>query len=348
MQKSILFVGNFLSQSYGSPSPSVDLARRLRALGWTIFLTSDKPNKVHRLFDMISTAVRRRRQYSLAHVDVFSGPAFMWADAVGRILKTLKKPFVLTLKGGDLPGFGQRWPGRVKRLLNSAAVVTTPSHYLLYNMSCYSKNVQLIPNSLDSQKYPYKVRSSLQPRLIWLRAFHEIYNPSLAPLVLSRLIQDFPDISLKMIGPDKGDGSLNRTQNKVKELGLNGRVIFSGMVPKKDVPLWLNKGDIFLNTTNVDNTPVSVIEAMACGLCVVSTNVGGIPYLLEHGRDALLVPPEDPEAMARAVRRILTEPGLSAHLSRNARKKVEGFDWSITLPQWEALLTRVAAGTDHE
>jgi Glycosyltransferase len=93
-----------------------------------------------------------------------------------------------------------------------------------------------------------------------------------------------------------------------------------------------------LNTSRVDNTPVSVLEAMACGLCVVSTNVGGISYLLEDGHDALLVPSNDPSAMAAAVHRILVEPSLAKHLSYNARKKSEQFDWSNILPQWEALL----------
>jgi len=74
---------------------------------------------------------------------------------------------------------------------------------------------------------------------------------------------------------------------------------------------------------------------------VVSTNVGGIPYLLEDGQDALLVPPDDPEAMVRAVRRALTEPGLSEHLSRNARRKVEDFDWGTVLSRWESLFMEV-------
>ena len=121
------------------------------------------------------------------------------------------------------------------------------------------------------------------------------------------------------------------------------RIAWPGGVPKADVPAWLSQGDIFLNTTNADNTPVSVLEALACGLCVVSTNVGGIPYLLEHEEDALLVPPNDLEAMAAAVRRVLTEPGLAERLSRNARKKAKGFDWSVVLPQWEELLWAMAS-----
>src|SRR5262249_6851279 len=157
--------------------------------------------------------------------------------------------------------------------------------------------------------------------MVWLRAFHGIYNPSLALKLEASLVADFPDIRLAMIGPDKGDGSLQRLQQLAAELGLADRITLHGRVPKAEVPDWLNRGNVFLNTSNMDNTPVSVLEAMACGLCIVSTNVGGIPYLLEHEHDALLVPSGDPAAMATAVRRILTEPGLAERLSRNARQK---------------------------
>ena len=115
-------------------------------------------------------------------------------------------------------------------------------------------------------------------------------------------------------------------------------VLFVGGVANSEVPMWLNRGDIFLNTTHVHNTPVSVIEAMACGLVVISTNVGGLPYLLTDGEDALLVPPDDAEAMAAAVRRVLTEPGLAERLSANARRKAESFDWANVLPMWRKLL----------
>jgi glycosyltransferase involved in cell wall biosynthesis len=84
---------------------------------------------------------------------------------------------------------------------------------------------------------------------------------------------------------------------------------------------------------------------MACGLCVVSTNVGGIPYLLEHEHDALLVPPDDAEAMAAAVTRLLTEPGLAERLSHNARQKAEQFDWSVILPQLENILITLTTHT---
>jgi glycosyltransferase involved in cell wall biosynthesis len=84
------------------------------------------------------------------------------------------------------------------------------------------------------------------------------------------------------------------------------------------------------------------MEAAACGLCIVSTNVGELPLLWQDGHDALLVQPADAKAMAGAVRRILTGPGLAERLSRNARFKAEQFDWSVILPLWERVLNNVA------
>jgi glycosyltransferase involved in cell wall biosynthesis len=146
-----------------------------------------------------------------------------------------------------------------------------------------------------------------------------------------------------MIGPDKGDGSLESTRDLALKLDVVDKITFTGPVLKNTTAYWLNQGDIFLNTTRVDNMPVSVLEAMACGLCVVSTNVGGIPYLLENECDALLVPDGDHVAMARAVQRLVTEDGLAKRLSENARRKAEQFAWSNILPRWEKLFMEVAA-----
>ena len=154
---------------------------------------------------------------------------------------------------------------------------------------------------------------------MWLRAFHETYNPSLAPAVLALLASDIPDVSLTMIGPDKGDGSLQRTLAAAARLGVSDRLRVIEGVPKEKVGDVLSEADIFLNTTNVDNTPVSVMEAMACGLCVVSTNVGGIPDLVDDGRDGILVPPADPAAMAAGVRRVLDGPGVRGQAFRATR-----------------------------
>ncbi len=217
-----------------------------------------------------------------------------------------------------------------------------PGELLLEEMRPFHDAPLLLPNPVNLAAYEARVRRSVGPRLVWLRSFHEIYNPTLAPRVVALLAREFPAVRLTMVGRDKGDGSFHRTREAAAALGVADRITFTGGVLKRDVPDILRRGDIFLNTTDVDNTPVSVLEALASGLCVVSTNVGGVPHLLEDGRDALLVPAGDAEAMAASVRRLLEDPSLAERLSRKGLRKAERFDWSLVMPQWESLFESVA------
>ena len=351
MNHSVLIIGNFLSVAGGSRGVCEDLAERLAGNGWKVVCASRKRPRVLRLADMILTAVRHRQKYSVAQIDVFSGSAFSWAEAVCWTLRQLGKPYVLTLHGGNLPAFAARWPGRVKRLLSSARAVTAPSGYLQEKLKPYCQEIKVIPNPIDVGLYPYRERTPARPKLAWLRAFHEIYNPVMAVKVVAALAQEFPDLELSMIGADKCDGSFERTRVEADELGVARHVRFPGQVAKRAVPEALAGADIFLNTSNFDNTPVSVIEAMASGLCVVTTNVGGMPHLLGQEKEALLVSPNAEEAMLQAVLRVLHEPALAGTLSRNGRRKAETFNWSIILPRWEALLGEMAtdaASPNHQ
>ena len=292
---------------------------------------------------MNATIWRKRSEYSAAHVDVYSGPGFALAEAVCWTLRSLRKPYVLTLTEVAICRLLQS-AGREgsARLLQSARVVTTPSHFLLEHMAPYRSDLRLQLNPIDLNLYGFKKRLNPRPKLVWLRAFHSCYNPSLAVEVIALLARDTPEIDLVMYGMDKGDGSFQAMRQLAIKLGVSERIKSPGAAPKTEVPERLAAGDIFLNTTNVDNTPISVLEAMASGLCVVSTNVGGMPYLVDHEQDGLLVPPNNPTAMAAAIRRILTEPGLAGRLSEQARKKAERFDWSRIMPQWESLLSSLA------
>ncbi len=340
LPNSILLIGNFIS---GNPSYTrqvcEDLADQLQGAGWQVIRTSFRLNRVARLADMIITTWRTRKRYSIVYVEVFSGPSFLWAEAVSWVLRRAGKPYILTLHGGTLPAFAQRYPKRVRYLLRSAAVVTVPSAYMKLQMQPFCPEPRLLPNALDIGKYSFRPRSELSPKLLWLRAFRREINPILLLRAAAQLVDEFPALHISMVGPDRG--VLAETQQVATNLGLSERVIFPGRVDKQNVPAWMAQHDIFVNTTNVDNTPISVIEALASGLVVISTNVGGIPFLLEHEHNALLVPPNDPDSLCTAIRRVLTEPDLAERLSRNARAKVEQFDWSVVLPQWECLLSEL-------
>lgn len=346
-KRGVLLLGNYLSRTRGTRGFAEDLSDRLAQHGWNVFRASTIPNRFGRMFDILRTIWFYRHEYVIVEIDLYSGLAFWWAYTAAHILRMLGKPFVLNLQGGNLPTFARRYHGRVESLFNMAAAIVSPSNYLKAAFSDIRTDIYLFRNAIDLHPYGFVHRAEPKAKLTWLRAFHAIYNPSLGAETLAILRDEFPDVQLTMYGPDKADGSLEKLWQVAEHLGIAELLTTPGSVPKHKVPEHIVEHDIFLNTTNVDNSPTSVIEAMACGLCVVSTDVGGLPFLLTHDHDALLVPPDDPQAMADAVRRILTEPGLAERLSRNARTTAEQFDWSVVLPQWETLLLDVIERHKH-
>lgn len=337
----ILLVGTHLSQKAGSRSVGEGLAEKLAAVGFAVRLTSRHRSKALRVADMLATVWSARHSYDVVQLDVYSGAAFYWAEWVSQLVHVIGKPLVLTLHGGNLPEFARNNSRRVTRVFARATIVTAPSRYLAEALHTFHRNIQVIQNPLALETYEYAERDKPRPRLIWLRTFHRIYDPVLAVRVLARIASHIPDVRLTMIGPDK-DGSLADVRAVAERLNVLDRVSFTGGVPKSEVPRLLTGGDVFLNTSTIDNAPVSVLEAMASGLTVVSTNVGGIPYLIENGRDGILVPAGDADSMASAVMRLFSEPGLAGSLSRNARRKAESYSWNSILPRWETLFTDVA------
>jgi len=154
--------------------------------------------------------------------------------------------------------------------------------------------------------------------------------------VLELLLPDHPTAELCMIGPVKDD-SWKECIRYAKLHRLPVR--FPGRLAKEEWTAIAADYDIFLNTTNIDNTPVSLIEVMALGLPVVSTKVGGLPYLISADIDGMLVPPNDPERMAAAVKNLLQDPHRAAERTRAARNKVGAFDWERVKHLWKGVLS---------
>jgi glycosyltransferase involved in cell wall biosynthesis len=340
----VFLASNLMTARLGNRAVMEDLHERLLALGYDALTASRHPSWLGRTTELFTRALVDRRRYDVGVVDVYSGNAFLWAEGLSLELHALRRPFVLVLRGGSLPAFAARYPTRVRACLNRADAVVAPSGYLVEQMKPYRRGIELIPNPLPIDRYRFRLREAPRPELVWLRTFRAFYNPTLAVRVVALLADEFPRLRLAMYGHDDGDGSLQASQSLAAELGVSHRIRFAGSVPKPAVPEHLDAGDILLNTPQTDNTPVSVMEAMAGGMCVVSTDVGGLPYLLRHDADALLVPRDEPYAMAGAVRRILTEQDLACRLSAAARASAEAWDWTCVLPQWTELLGRVSRG----
>lgn len=332
----LLYLGNQLSKHGFNKTTIETLGIQLEQEGYTIYYASDKKSFLFRLLDMIWAVFIYRKQVSYILIDAYSTKAFWYAFFCSQLARIFNIKYIPILHGGALPNRLKKNPKLCRMMFANAYKNVAPSGYLkqAFENVGYT-NVVYIPNSIEIEKYSFKKRTQIEPKLFWVRAFATIYNPEMAVKVLFELQKEYPNATLTMVGPDK-DGSLQTTKDFAETIGVT--VHFTGQLAKEDWWQLASQHDIFINTTHFDNTPVSVMEVMALGLPVVSTNVGGIPYLLTNHQNALLVNDNDVTAMTNAVCGLLKSQENAAELALNARSFIGQMDWKEVKKSWNFLL----------
>jgi L-malate glycosyltransferase len=335
----ILFIGNVLSEKGRAVSYTEFLVGQLRkVVEEEIELISSYRNKILRLAHASFFLVQNRIKIRLVVIDTFSTSAFYYAYVMALLCRLLNKNYILVLHGGNLPERYKRSPLLVNRIFNHADRIISPSFYLAHFFVEAGFIVEVIPNALDIDIYPFKKRSNIRPRILWVRAFDKIYNPVLAIKALRLLLDQFPTATLTMVGPVK-DSSYETCVAYAKQHGLEKTVTFRGLLNRDQ---WIKESadfDIFINTTTIDNQPVSLLEAMALGFLVASTNVGGIPFLVEDAKNGFLVPSNDEQALAKTIQHLLDMSKVNiGEVSSRAREFAEQFDWRRIESKWLVLL----------
>lgn len=332
----LLYLGNRLSKHGFNKTTIETLGLQLEQEGYEIYYASNKKSFPLRLLDMMWSVINYRKQVSYLLIDTYSTKAFWYAFLCSQLARFFNIKYIPILHGGNLPNRLQKNPKLCQMVFANAYQNVAPSGYLKQAFeSAGFKNVIHIPNSIEIDKYEFKTRAELTPKLLWVRAFASIYNPQMAVKVLQQLQEKYPSASLTMVGPDK-DGSLQTTKAFAESVGV--AVNFTGQLAKEDWWQLASEHDIFINTTHFDNTPISVMEAMALGLPVVSTNVGGIPYLLTDKENALLVNDNDVVAMTTAICSLLDNQEKTKALALNARNFIEQMDWNVVKEEWKRVL----------
>ena len=338
--KKIVYIGNNLSEKSNYHSAMAALTKLLQNEGHSVICSSDKTNKIFRLLAMCYTIVRYRKTTEVVLIDTFSTSNFYYALITSQLARILSLKYIPILHGGNLPKRLKHSGYFSALIFNYAELNVSPSLYLVREFQKYYYETVYIPNSIPIAEISFKLRTVFEPKLLWVRAFDKIYNPTMAIKVLALLKETHKNASLCMVGPDK-DGTMGEAKELAIQLGVFESVTFTGVLPKVQWHQVSEKFDIFINTTNIDNMPVSIVEAMALGLPVVSTDAGGLPYLIENGVDGLLIPVKDERKMAEAIITLCNNPEKAIELSVNAREKAEKLDENWVKTQWQKLLKNV-------
>jgi glycosyltransferase involved in cell wall biosynthesis len=245
-------------------------------------------------------------------------------------------PVIVNYRGGEAREYltaSARW---VKPSMRKAKFLIVPSGFLQAVFREFGMYAATIPNIIDLETFVPAEQAPVDAffTLVITRNLESIYGIETAIHALALVKDTLPEVQLKIAGTGPLAGKL---EDLVRELGLSDRVAFLGRLERHEVVKLYHSAHAMLNPSRVDNMPNSVLEALACGVPVISTNVGGVPYIVEDAQTALLVPPDDVRAMAQAIQRLCTDAGLRSQLRENGRRAVAQYAWPEVKPQWLAL-----------
>lgn len=296
-----------------------------------------------RLLPYLRALWRAAGRARVIHVLANSGWAWHLFAAPAMLIARLRKtPVIVNYRGGNADSFLACAPRHVLRMLGKASLRVTPSVFLRRVFLAHGLTAEVIPNIIDLSRFvPAPPRSfGDAPQLVVTRNLEPIYDISTAIRAFAAIMPVFPGARLTIAGSGP---ELPRLQALVVKLGLQGQIRFSGRIENADIPALYSVADCLLNTSTVDNMPISILEAFASGVPVVSTCAGGIPDLVEQGVSGLLVPIGDYQAMARELIRVLQDPSLAGSLRQAGLRQAQDYAWPQVRKQWLEAYRHVAS-----
>lgn len=334
--KSILFVGTFQSSRNQTKDVVETIALELEKEGFSIKLTSFHSNKLLRLLDILLSIIFFKGEF--IHINTFSDQAFIIAELGSWLAKYRHKKVILTLHGGKLNEFERKNSARVQKVFDRAYRLCTPSLFLKEYFEKLNFVVHHIPNPLTLEKFPFKEKKDPinQYRILWVRAFGEIYRPNLAIQVLYTVRKSIPFATLTMIGPDKG--LLNDCRQLALELKLEKYIEFAGPIPNHELHKYYHSHDCYINTPKYESFGVALMEAASCGIPIVSVSVGEIPYLWRHEHSIRLATKQDAECIATEVMFLAQNPSIGFAQAKNANAIVGQYEWRNIRYKWIDIL----------
>jgi glycosyltransferase involved in cell wall biosynthesis len=261
----------------------------------------------------------------LVHVQLSSRASF-WRKAVVCLLARLaRRPYLLHVHGSEFADFYQECsPARrriVRAVLARATLVLALSEAWRATLQQISPGarIEVLMNAVPLPPPDAMAAPSPQPTLLFFGEIARHKGVFELAQAFARVADELPQLRLIYAGTGSG---VEETRRLIEQFRLGSRVRFTGWLQAERKQATLAAANIFVLPSFVEGMPMALLEAMSFGLPVIATPVGGVPEILTHEHDGLLVPPGDVAALAAAVARLTNDPELRQRLGRAARDTV--------------------------
>ena len=286
----------------------------------------------------IAMLIARAWRYDIVHV--FSASYYSYLlSALPAILiaKLYAKKTILNYRSGEAEDHLANWRTAVPTI-RLADVIVVPSGYLVEVFSRFGLRARVIFNTVETDRFRYRQRKPIRPIFLTSRLLEPLYNVACVLRAFAIIQARYPEARLTIAA----DGSLRtELESLARDLKLRD-ARFIGFVSFEDMPALYDAADIYLNANDIDNMPSSLIECMAAGLSIVTTNAGGIPYIVTDEETGLIIPCGDHEAMACGAMRLLEDARLAAQTSARAYDECQKYNWTTARREWLGLYHELA------
>ncbi len=246
------------------------------------------------------------------------------------IAKLFRKKTILNYHSGELEEHIKNWKLTAKPTMKMFNKIIVPSQFLVDIFAKFDLKAQVISNFIDTGKFTFRERKPLRPIFLSNRNFDTHYNVGDILRAFQIIRKRFPEASLMVAGYGREELELKDLAERLKLENVE----FVGKIPNAEMPQIYERADIYLNTSLVDNMPLSFIEAFACGLPIISYKTGGVPYIVENGRTGILVEQNDFESLAENAMRLLENSDEAQTIIKNARAEVEKYKTENVRENW--------------
>ena len=274
------------------------------------------------------------RRYDVVHAFSASYTSYLLAPLPAMIVgKLYRKRVVLNYRSGEASDHLARSP-RAVRTMRLADEIVVPSGYLVRVFAEFALHARAILNFVEMDGIEHHERASIRPVFLSNRNLEPLYNVACTLRAFAIIQREEPDARLTVVGDGSERGAL---ESLARDLQLRN-VEFAGKVPPDQMRVFYTAADVYLNSPNIDNMPNSVIEAFASGIPVVTTNAGGIPFIVTHGETGFMVACNDHEALARHALALVRTPALARTVASRAREvALARYVWEAVAAEWESL-----------